>query len=178
METDFFEQTITHLHTELNMLRTNRATPAMVEDITVLAYNTKMSLQELASITTPEAQTLAIQPWDKSLTKAIESALRESDMQLNPVVDGEMIRIFFAPLTQERRKELVKVVHEKGEEARIAIRRTREELIKNLKAQEKTGTLSEDEYFRQEKEVQKMVDTFNEKVQRLTAAKEKEIMTI
>ncbi|MFH1426661.1 MAG: ribosome recycling factor [Candidatus Kerfeldbacteria bacterium] len=169
---------IENLKTELAGLRTSQATPTLVERITVDAYGSPMQLQELASISAPEPQLLVVQPWDKNQMKAIESALSDSDLGINPVVDGEIIRIAFPPLTEEKRTEMVKVMNDKVEDARIAVRKIREEHLKNLKKLQKDGDLSEDDYFRQEKEVQDTVDSVNNTIKEVAEAKEKELMTV
>ncbi len=173
-----FDKSFEHLRGELSSLHTGRANPGMLENIEIEAYGSKMSLQELASISSPEPQQLLIMPWDKSVVKDIESGLRASDLNLNPVVDGESIRINFPPLTEEKRQELVKIMHTKLEDARISVRKIREELIKELKESEKNGDLSEDEYFREEKEVQTRVDNVNVKIKGLGEKKEQELMTV
>lgn len=178
MDKEQFKQIIHRLKEDMQLMRTSRANPAMVENISVQAYNATMTLQELASIHTPEPQLLVIQPWDKSLLKPIETALQESDLHLNPVVDSDLIRIAFPPLTEEKRKELVKQMHEKTEDSRIAIRKVREHILKELKAQEKNGEISEDEFFREEKMIQQLVNEYNEKIEQLSTSKEKELMTI
>jgi ribosome recycling factor len=178
MYKELFDQPIAHLKQELSVIHTNRANPSLVQDVLVEAYESQMKLVELANITAPEPQLLLIQPWDGSVTKAIETALQQSDVQVNPVVDSQVIRISFPPLTEERRKELVKVVHQKVEDARIAIRKVREEVLKELKEQEKNGDISEDDYFREEKEVQQSVDAHNNTVKDISEKKESELMTV
>ncbi len=178
MSNELFQKTITNLQNDLYSLHSDRISPALVEDVVVMAYDSEMKLQEVASISVPEPQTIQIQPWDKTLTKAIETALRECDLHLQPVVDGETIRISFPPLTEERRKEIVKVMHEKVELARIAIRKTREEILRGLKDQEKNGDISEDDYFGQEKDIQKEVDSYNNQIKELADKKESALMKI
>lgn len=173
-----FNSIRTKLHEELGNLRTGRANPALIEGVQVEAYGSVMKLQELASINAPEPQTLVVQPWDKSVVKAIESALQQSELDLNPVVDGELLRISFPPLTEERRAEMVKLMHEKIEDARVAARKVREDHLKELKAQQKDGSLSEDEYFRMEKEIQQEMDKFNNEAKEIAESKEQELMTV
>lgn len=178
IDTAQFEKALEQMHSAFSAVRTGRANPAMVENISVTAYESQMKLQELASISTPEPQTLVIQPWDGSVIQAIESALRDSELDVSPVVDGELIRISFPPLTEEKRTEFVKRIHEKAENARVAIRKTREQLLKDFKQQQKNGDISEDEYFREEKDVQATVDSYNKKIEEAVEQKEKELMTI
>lgn len=178
MHKDQFEKAFQHLHDDVQSIRTNQANPSLVDSLVIEAYGSKMKLMELASITVPEPQMLTIQPWDKSIIKNIETAIHESKIGLNPVVDGEIIRLSFPQMTEEKRKELVKCMHEKVEEGRVAIRKIREEIIKELKQKEKNGDLSEDEYFRQEKEVQKSVDDYNNKIKDLAERKEKDLLEV
>lgn len=173
-----FEKALHALKGRLHAIRTSRANPSVLDDVRVEAYGTLMKVHEVASISVPEPQMLVIQPWDKTVLKALEGAIRDSNLHLNPVVDGEMIRIPFAPLTEERRKELIKIVDKEAEEARIAIRKVREELMKEIKDQEKEGLMSEDDRFREEKEIQSIVDLYNGKIKEMTDKKGKELMTI
>ena len=178
MDNEVFEHTTQHLQEQLKGLQTNRANGAFVEDLLVNAYGSTMRLQEVAAITVPEPQLLVIQPWDKSLLKEVEHTIRMSKLELNPVVDGTIVRISFPALTQEKRESLVKLMNEMCEEARIGIRRNREEILKQLKAQQKNGTISEDDYFRQEKEIQELVDHYNAAIKELGEKKERELLTI
>lgn len=172
------EQAIAHLHQELNGLRTGRAVPTLVENIPVLSYGTMTPLQQLASISAPEPQQLLIQPWDPSLVKDIEKAIAQSPLGINPVVDGKMIRLPFPPMTDERRQQLIKVVKEKTEEARVRIRGVREETVKKLRQQEKEGVLSEDQLTVQTKELQAQIDQAVVKVENQAQAKETELQII
>lgn len=178
MQKEDFEKILQHAKEELNTIRTGGANPALVEGVLVEAYGSRMRLQELASIHAPQAQLLLIQPWDTSVVKNIESALRESDLGLQPVIDGNGIRIAFPPLTEEKRKEFVKRMHEKIEDARIRVRQVREEWMHDLKEQEKSGALSEDALFKEEKQVQKIVDEYNSALKLLAETKEKELLML
>jgi len=173
-----FEKTIEFLKQELTNIRTGRATPSLVENLMVDCYGTKTPLIQLASINVPDPKSIIIQPWDKNSLKDIEKAIQSSQLGLNPVNEGNVIRLPIPPLTEERRKELVKFVHQKIESGKIKIRQTREEIWKNLKNAEKEGKISEDDLFGQQKELQEIVDEYNEKIQEISEAKEKEIMTI
>jgi len=173
-----FEKTIEFLKQELTNIRTGRATPSLVENLMVDCYGTKTPLIQLASINVPDPKSIIIQPWDKNSLKDIEKAIQSSQLGFNPVNEGNVIRLPIPPLTEERRKELVKFVHQKIESGKIKIRQTREEIWKNLKNAEKEGKISEDDLFGQQKELQEIVDEYNEKIQEISEAKEKEIMTI
>lgn len=168
---DFFKQ-------DINTLRVGRAHPALVEHIKVDYYNTPTPLIQLASITASDAKTLLIQPWDKNGLKDIERALSQADIGANPVVDGVSIRITLPSLTEERRTEMVKLLGEKTEKARVAIRQHREESIKNLKQQKESGNISEDILFNKQKEVQQYVDDAMAEVQKIADTKKQEITTI
>lgn len=178
IDTAPFEKTLDVCKAHLQTIRTSQATPAILDDLCVQAYGSTMRIQELASVHVPEPQMLLIQPWDKSVLRAIETAIRESQLHLNPVVDGETIRIPFPPLTEERRRELRTSVDRIVEEARITIRLQREELMKELKAKEKNGDISEDERFRGEKEIQQHIDASNQRIKEMGEKKGKEIMTL
>lgn len=173
-----FTKIIEHLEKELSNLRVGRAMPNLLENIIIEAYGSKSPLMQLASINVPEPQTLVIQPWDPTLIKDVEKGIRKSNLDLNPVVDGKIIRISFPPLTEEKRKELVKIVGQKVEEAKISIKNVREEEIKELKKKEKDKEISEDEKFNAEKDLQKIVDEFQQKIKAVAEKKEKELMTI
>ncbi len=140
-----FEKAIHHVEESLASIRTTRATPALIERLSVAAYESTSPLIELASITVPEPQSLLIQPWDASLLKAIEKAIQESPLGIQPINDGKSVRLVMPALTEERRQQLVKVVSQKSEEGKIAIRNIRETEMKLLKKQEQAGTMSEDE---------------------------------
>ena len=173
-----FENSISHLKSELNTIRTGRSNPSLVENIKVDYYGTKTPLPQVASISAPDPQSIVIQPWDKNAMQDIELALRNSDLGLNPVVESEIIRLPIPPLTEERRTELAKVVNQKVENARISIRNVREEIWKTVKEQKNNSEISEDDMFGQQKDLQKIVDEYNEKVKEIGAQKENEIMTI
>ncbi len=173
-----FDSVISRFTDSLMQIHVGRATPSMVEGLQVEAYGSMMGMQEVAGITAPEPQMLVIQPWDQSLLQAIEAAVRTSDLGLNPVVDGEIVRINIPPMTEEKRKDLVKLMHERAEEARIAIRRLREEALKKYKAEQKEGRISEDDYFREEKAIQDLVDAANESVKSISEAKENDLMKV
>lgn len=172
-----FQSVIDHLQEELASLRTGRASPALVENIMVDAYGSPMQMKGVASMTVPDAKTLVIQPWDKSLLQAVEKAIRDADLGVSPAVDGAIVRINFPSMTEESRKKLVKIMKEKGEEARVALRKVREEAREEIAKQEKEG-LAEDEKFKMLDEIDKMTKDFTAHVEEITDAKENEIMTV
>jgi ribosome recycling factor len=167
-----------HLNQEMGKIRTGRANPALVENLMVDYYGSKTLLKQIASINIPEARIIIIQPWDKDSLVSIESALRESDLGFNPSNDGQVIRINIPQLTEERRKELVKALNQRSEDAKIAIRNIREEAWKEIQEEEKAGKMSEDDKFSGKDYLQKMVDEYNSKIEGIRDKKEKEIMTI
>ncbi len=173
-----FEQVIEFFRSELNGLRTGRANAAIVEDLPVEAYGGTLNVKGVGSILVPDAKTIMIEPWDKALTKEIEKAVRNASIGVNPVVDGTRIRITLPPLTEEGRKELVKIVGKKAEETHIGIRSVRERAKDELGRMEKEKEISEDERFRLQEALENAVKFWNDKVRELTAEKEKEIMTI
>ena len=171
------EKILEHVKREVVGLRTGRATPALVEDLEVDYYGAKTPLKAVASISSPEPRQLVIQPWDKNAIQPIEKAIQSSSLGLNPVTDRDTIRLSIPSLTEERRKELLKVLGRHLEDARIAVRREREEALKEIDRAEKAKEISEDEKFRKKQEAQKVVDDFNKKIDEIGSAKEKEIMT-
>lgn len=173
-----FDKVIDHLKNDITSLRTGRATPALVEDITVEAYGSRQALKTLATINVQDAKTLAIDPWDKSLVQAIDTAIRNSQLGINPVNDGRLIRLPLPDLTKERRQELIKVLHQKLETARISIRKVREEIRDNIDKKEKNKEMSEDEKYKLQDELEKWVKDYNEKIKSVGEEKEKEINTI
>lgn len=161
---------------DISSIRTGRANSPMVEDIHVEAYGQMMRIMELASVSIPEARTIAIQPWDKAMLEPISGAIRKSDLGLAPIVDGQLIRLNIPPLTEERRKEFVKNLKKKSEESRIHIRQVREKSIREIDDMEKNGEISEDEKFRGREEIQKQIDSANKLILEIEAKKEHEIM--
>lgn len=169
---------VEHFKNEIATLRTGRATPALVEHVLVDYYGTKTPLKQIASITVPEPRSLMIQAWDRGALVYIESALREANLGVSPVNDGAVIRINLPPLTEERRKDLVKALGHKAEEARIAVRNVREEILKEIATAEKDGHIGEDDRFKGKEAVQKLVDRHNQLIEELKDKKEKEVMTV
>lgn len=173
-----FNKGIEHLKKDLQSLRSGRATPALVENIQVDSYSVKTPIIQLANIHTPEFRLLVIEPWDKTLIKDIEKAINDAGINLSPTNDGNVIRIKIPPMTEESRKEIVKILHQKLEEARIVVRHTREEIMKELKNEKETGKIGEDDYFSQQKKIQEKVDYYNNIIKELGDKKEEEIMTV
>lgn len=170
-----FEKVIEHLKHELGAVRTGRATPAIAEDIQVEAYGMMQPIKALASIGTPDARTVQIEPWDASVVKAIETAIMKSDIGIMPNVDGKIIRLMMPMMTEETRLQMVKRVKEKLEEAKISLRKVREENKKAIEAQE---GVSEDAINRELEQLEKLVKEFTAKIEELGASKEKEVMTV
>ena len=169
-------KTVEALKREFRRLRTGRASPALMEGIRVDCYETQMPLEQVASISVPESRLLAIQPWDQSIIGNIEKAILKSELGLNPMNDGKIVRISIPPLTEERRKELAKLAWKMAEEAKIAIRNHRRESNEYLKEMKKDKEISEDEQYRAQDEVQQITDDFSKKIDGVTEEKEKEIM--
>ncbi len=173
-----FDKAVDFVKSDIASLRTGRAVPSLVEKVPVESYGTVSDLMHLASITAPEPQTIIIKPWDPGVVKDIEKALSKSDIRVSPVVDGQVIRLNFPSLTEETRKELVKVLHKKLEEGRISLRGVREKIREEIMSAEKDKTISEDEKFQALKELDELTKDYNDKIKVLGDKKETEIMTI
>jgi ribosome recycling factor len=163
---------------EFSAVRTGKASPALVENIDVEAYGASMKLKQLALITTPEPRLIVIQPFDTSTTKDIERAIRESKVGINPVTEGKIMRLPIPPLTEERRRELVKTVKQMAEEAKVRVRSARRDGLDSLKKVGKEGGFTEDALEGFEKEVQKLTDSFVKKIEDATSAKEADILKV
>jgi ribosome recycling factor len=172
------EKSISVFIQELNTIRTGRANPSLIETLPVEYYGTQTSLQELASISVPEARSLLIRPYDPSSLGNIEKAILKSDLGLMPNNDGENIRLVLPTPTEERRKELVRLVGSKAEETRVTIRNIRRESIRTLREFEEENMLTEDDLHMGEEEVQSITDKYTEKVDELAKRKEAEIMEV
>lgn len=175
---DKMEKSIDSLASEYTTIRAGRANPHVLDKITVDYYGTPSNLQTVANISVSEARTLVIQPWEASLIKEIEKAILTSDLGLTPNNDGKAIRLTFPELTQERRKELVKDVKKKGENAKVAIRNIRRDANDAIKKQQKANEISEDEQKSLEEEIQKMTDSHIKTIDDMVESKSKEIMTV
>lgn len=172
------EKVLEQLKIDLTNLKTGRATPALVENVMIEAYGTKTPLNQLAAIQAPDPRTLFIQPWDKNILKEIEKALAASPLGVNPVLDGEIFRISIPPLNEEKRKELLRILKEKVEQARIKVRQEREESWEQIKKLEKESKITEDDKFVAKDEIQKIVDEYNNKVEEIKNKKESDVMTV
>lgn len=172
------DKAIEHYAADLGGLHTGRVTPAILEDVAVLAYDASMPLKQLAVITFLESRVLSVQPWDKNILSAIEAAIRNQKPNLSPAVAGEIVRVLVPGLNEEQRKEMVKIINKRMEEARISIRRYREDAWRNIQSLEKDKQLREDDKFRAKDELQEIIDEYNDKVKKMAEDKEKEIMKI
>ena len=159
-------------------VRTGKASPALVENVLVEVYGSHMRIRELAGITTPEARTLSIQPWDANTLHAIEKAIQKSNLGLTPSIQGKVIRIFFPELSQERRQEFVKIIRKMTEDGRVAIRHVRRDAMEQLKKHGHDSGITEDDVEHAEKELQKLTDDYTAKIDGHLVHKEKEIMTV
>ncbi len=171
------EKAIDHADNELSKIRAGKASPAMLDGIMVDYYGTPTPLTQIGNVNTPDARTIVIQPWEKSLLSAIEKAIMEADLGVNPQNDGVIIRINVPPLTEERRKDLVKKVKAEAENGKIGIRNIRKDSNEKIRKL-KTEGVSEDEMKTGEGEVQKLTDSYIIKVDKMSEAKEKDIMTV
>ncbi|TMK31181.1 MAG: ribosome recycling factor [Actinobacteria bacterium] len=172
------DKAISVLKDELGSIRTGRATPALLSRIVVDYYGTQVPIQQLASFSVPEPRTLMIQPYDKNAVAAMEKAIMASDVGITPSSDGNVIRLSFPPLTEERRKELIKVVHQRGEEGRVAVRNVRRHSKEELERLQRAGTISEDDLARSEKELQKLTDHHVAEIDEIVVHKERELKEI
>lgn len=176
--TSKMEKSITMLKTDLNKVRTGRASLALLDDIRIDYYGTPTPINQMATLAVPEPRLITIQPWDTSTIGEIEKAILKSELGLTPINDGKIIRINIPRLTEERRKELVKVVRKMGEAAKVALRNIRREANEQLKALEKNKRLSQDQLHQWMDKIQASTDKFIEKVDSALSAKEKEILEI
>lgn len=172
------DKAIEHLKSEIKTLRTGRATPALLDGVFVDAYGTKQSLKAVASISVADAKTINVDPWDKGLMQEVELAIRNSDLGINPVNDGSLIRLPLPELTSERRADLIKLLHKKMEDARIAVRKIREELRNDIDKAEKAKEVSEDEKYTLQDELETTVKSYNEEIKKIGEAKEQDINTV
>ncbi len=172
------DKSVKTFQAEIAKVRTGRASVALVDSIKVDYYGTTMPLNQMATITVADARLIVIQPWDPSAIGAIEKAIQRSDLGLSPTNDGKVIRIAVPPLTEERRKELVKMVRKMAEEARVAVRNIRRDVLDDLKELKKEGEISEDDFYRAQDQLQKITDEHIEKIDEILEHKEKDIMTI
>lgn len=172
------KKTCEALSTQLATIRAGRANAAVLDQIEVDYYGSPTPIQQVASIATPDPRSLLIQPWDASVLKGIEKAILASDLGINPQNDGRMIRLVFPPLTEERRKELIKQVSKEGEASKVAIRNIRRDAIDKWKAAKKKSEITEDELADAEKDMQKLTDKYIKEIDKTTAAKSEELKSV
>ena len=170
--------TVLHFERELNSLRTSRANPAMLDNILVDAYGSKTPLNQLGNISVPDANTITIQIWDTSLLKVIENAITESNLGINPQTDGQLIRLPIPKLSEERRKEIIKIASDFAENSKITVRNIRRDFIENSKNEKKNANLSEDELKRKINEIQKVTDNNIEKIDKILESKKNDILKV
>lgn len=175
---DRMKKALDVLRKEYGSLRAGRATPALLDKITVDYYGAPTPINQVANISVPEPRMIVLQPWEKSMFNAIEKAILKSDLGLTPSSDGSVIRLTIPQLTKERRSELVKVVHKKAEESRVAIRNLRRDANDSIKKLEKDKTISEDETKKAQDDIQKLTDKYIKEIDTVMAAKEKEVMEV
>ncbi|SKA87062.1 ribosome recycling factor [Caloramator quimbayensis] len=175
---DKMKKSLEVLKKELQSLKAGRANASMLDKITVDYYGTPTHISAVASISVPEPRMLVIQPWDKSMIKPIEKAIQKSELGINPICDGQVVRLVVPELTEETRKNLVKVVKKHGEDAKVAIRAIRRDANEKLKNIKKENTHSEDEIKKTEDEVQKLTDNYIKEVDKVVENKEKEILSV
>lgn len=169
---------IDHMQNEFAAIRAGRANPAVLDKVKVDYYGAPTPVNQLAAVSVTEARTLTIQPWDMSVLRLIEKAIQTSDIGINPQNDGKVIRMQFPPLTEERRKDIVKDIMKIAEDTKVQIRNVRRDAIDKLKAMKKSGELTEDDLKQGEKKAQDLTDKFVKKADTLSAAKQKEIMEL
>lgn len=172
------ERALEAMRREFAGVRTGKASPALLESVRVEAYGGHMPLNQVGTVSVPEPRLLTVQPWDRSLIKAIEKALQESDLGLNPSNDGSLIRIPIPALTEERRREYVRLLHKMAEEGRVAIRQARKDANDEIKQRQKDGELSDDDARREQDDVQKLTNQYVERVEDLLKRKEAEVLEV
>lgn len=175
---DDFNKTLEHLKGEFSRLQIGRAQAALVESISVEAYGSWQPIKALASISIPDARTIQIQPWDKTVVSNIEKAIQTSELNINPINDGGVLRLVVPALTEERRKELSKLVHKMAEETKISVRNIRHAVYNKFKDMEKNKEITEDQLRHYEKDVQAKVDEINQAIEQLAQKKETDIMSL
>lgn len=169
---------VDHMRKEYSEIRAGRANPAVLDKVKVDYYGAPTPVNQLAAVSVTEARTLTIQPWDTSVLRQIEKAIQTSDIGINPMNDGKIIRLVFPPLTEDRRKEIVKDVQKIAEETKVQVRNVRRDVIDKLKTMKKSGELTEDDLKQGEKKAQDLTDKFTKEIDSISAAKQKEILEI
>lgn len=175
---DKMAKSVSHLETEFTEIRAGRANPSVLDKVKVDYYGSPTPVNQVAAVSVTEARTLTIQPWDSSLLRAIEKAIQTSEIGINPQNDGKVIRMIFPPLTEDRRKEIVKDIAKMGEEAKVAVRAIRREAMDKLKAMKKSSEITEDDQKHGEKKIQDITDNHIKKIDSLTEKKQKQVMEI
>lgn len=175
---DKMSKTIAHLEEAYASIRAGRANPAVLDKLTVDYYGTPTPINQVAAVSVTEARTLMIQPWDASICRAIEKAIQTSDIGINPQSDGKVIRMIFPPLTEDRRKEIVKEVSKMAEDAKVAVRSSRRDAIDKIKAMKKNGEITEDDESKGEKKVQDITDKKIKEIDSICEKKQKQVMEI
>ena len=170
------DKAVQFLEREIAKIRTGRATPSLVEDIVADCFGQKFPIKQLAAISTPEPKTVVIQPWDKSALVNIEAGIRDSNLNLNPVNDGKVVRLTLPTLTEDRRKELNKIVQQAAENTRIVLRNERRKTWEEIQNLVKVGKATEDDKYQSEEDLNKAINEFNDKIEKILKDKEKEIM--
>ena len=175
---DKMKKSISVLESEMKAVRAGRANPAILDKVTVEYYGAQSPLTQIASVSVPDARSILIQPWDASILSEIEKAILKSDLGITPNNDGKAVRLNFPPLTEERRKELVKGIRKKGEDSKVAIRSIRRDAMEDAKTQKKNGEITEDDVKNIEKDIQKLTDNYIKDIDTIISAKEKEILEV
>ncbi|MCA9369338.1 MAG: ribosome recycling factor [Pseudomonadales bacterium] len=176
--TEKLDKALEHVRRDIATLRTGRATTQILDPVMVDAYGAKMKIVEVASVQVPDPTLLVVSPWDKSLLVAVERAIATADLNLNPVVNGDIIRIAIAPLTEEKRKEMVKSLAKKIEAGRVMLRTIRTDAKKDIESQEGNDGISEDDIKRDVESLEEMIQEYNTKLDEIYASKEKDLMTV
>ena len=172
------QRRIDHLVDEFKGIRAGRANPAVLDKVKVDYYGAPTPVNQLAAVSVTEARTLTIQPWDASILRQIEKAIQKSDIGINPMNDGKLIRLVFPPLTEDRRKEIVKDVQKIAEDTKVQVRNVRRDTIEKLKAMKKSGEITEDDLKTAEKKTQDLTDKFTKKIDKTSADKQKELLEL
>ena len=175
---DKMKKTISVLETEMKAVRAGRANPAILDKVTVEYYGAPSALTTIANVSVPDARSILVQPWDASILADIEKAILKSDIGITPNNDGKAIRLNFPPLTEERRKEIVKTLRKRGEDSKVAIRSIRRDAMEDAKTLKKNGEITEDDVKNAEKDIQKLTDNYIKDIDSVIAAKEKEVLEV
>ncbi len=175
---EHMDKALDAMRREFSTVRTGKASPALLDTVRVDAYGSKMPLNQVANVSAPEPRLLIVQPWDKSLMAVVEKAIKAAELGLNPSNDGNIIRVPVPALTEERRRDMVKLLHKLAEEGRVAVRHARQEGNKEIKHRESEGDISEDDARREMEQVQKLTDDYIHKIEQLLKAKEAEVMEV